>query len=357
MTYEYIIAAIVSFVLLSIILKITEVVFDWDEAMGFSVGILFLVGIVAGILYWLCHWGFVLCVIIASVSFFSLSVLFGLFKNDWADAADAIEVTCMIFSIGVIVAVGVLVFIVNEPPEARISAPTKVSVGKNFTFSGADSTDPDGYITSHNWDFGDGCKASGVNVLHAYSSVGTYKIKLTVIDNGGIGGSESSEASFKIDVVKENLTVIKLVVSSSRTWIEVTEPYDIDYAIKQKLLEVENFSVVPEESKFYDFTLVISYKEEEDENAVYWSHSEHGFSRFGIHGTAITCDLKLYDRTDNLLFRKNFYAKTTCENITSYGAGEETLRSDAFHNLQSNEDFIHLGKIIASKVEEEFERE
>lgn len=354
MVYEYIIAAIVSFILLSIILKITEVVFDWDEAMRFSVGILIPVGIVAGILHWLCLWGFVLCTIIASVSFFSLSVLFRLFADDWADA---IEVTGIIFSIGVIVAVGVLSFIANETPEARISAPTKVSVGKNFTFSGADSTDPDGYITSHKWDFGDGCKASGVNVLHAYSSVGTYKVKLNVIDNGGIGGSESSEASFKIDAVKENLTVIKLVVSSSRTWIEVTEPRDIDYAIKQKLLEVENFSVVPEESKIYDFTLVISYKEEEDENAVYWSHSEHGFSRFGIHGTAITCDLKLYDRADNLLFRKNFYAKTTCENITSYGAGKETLRSDAFRNLQSNEDFIHLGKIIASKVEEEFERE
>ena len=43
----------------------------------------------------------------------------------------------------------------KEAPLAKASAaPTKANVGESISFSGIDSTDPDGTITSYEWDFG-----------------------------------------------------------------------------------------------------------------------------------------------------------------------------------------------------------
>lgn len=74
-------------------------------------------------------------------------------------------------------------------PKAVISGPTSGLVGETLSFSGADSTDPDGHIVSYVWDFGDGTTGSGVNVTHSYSMAGSYKVTLTVTDNGGSGDS------------------------------------------------------------------------------------------------------------------------------------------------------------------------
>ncbi len=53
------------------------------------------------------------------------------------------------------------------------------------------SSDPDGNIASWNWDFGDGSTSTDQNPGHAYSSPGSYTVKLTVTDNEGASSAVS----------------------------------------------------------------------------------------------------------------------------------------------------------------------
>ena len=93
----------------------------------------------------------------------------------------------------------------NQRPRAVISGPTSGSVGQRLSFSGANSTDPDGRIESYAWDFGDGTTGSGVNVTHSYEAVGTYKVTLTVTDDGE--GTDRVVAQFEASSTSRTYTV------------------------------------------------------------------------------------------------------------------------------------------------------
>lgn len=74
--------------------------------------------------------------------------------------------------------------IANELPVARFTTSvTSAAVGSAISFNASASSDSDGSVSSHLWTFGDGIVASGVSVSHPFSSVGTYTVTLTVIDN------------------------------------------------------------------------------------------------------------------------------------------------------------------------------
>jgi len=76
---------------------------------------------------------------------------------------------------------------VNAPPHAAFQfAPTTIYIGVSVTFDGSASTDPDGTIASHDWDFGDGYLGSGVQVSHTYAAKGIFGVELTVVDNHGL---------------------------------------------------------------------------------------------------------------------------------------------------------------------------
>ncbi len=47
------------------------------------------------------------------------------------------------------------------------------------------SSDPDGTITQHSWDFGDGGTATAPTTSHTYAAAGTYDVSLTVTDDDG----------------------------------------------------------------------------------------------------------------------------------------------------------------------------
>jgi PKD repeat protein len=68
----------------------------------------------------------------------------------------------------------------NDPPVAQASATCDVL---DCDFSAAGSSDPDGTITSYDWDFGDGTTGSGALVSHTYAASGTYTTTLTVTDD------------------------------------------------------------------------------------------------------------------------------------------------------------------------------
>ena len=72
----------------------------------------------------------------------------------------------------------------NRPPIAN-AGPDQILNVRNATFNASASYDPDGNITSYNWNFGDGTTGSGIVVTHTYASDGNFTVVLNVTDNNG----------------------------------------------------------------------------------------------------------------------------------------------------------------------------
>ncbi|HSC13452.1 MAG TPA: pre-peptidase C-terminal domain-containing protein [Rhodanobacteraceae bacterium] len=73
----------------------------------------------------------------------------------------------------------------NVAPTANFNF---VTSGLTATFTDT-SSDSDGTIASRSWTFGDGGTSTATNPSHTYASAGTYSVKETVTDNGGLTGS------------------------------------------------------------------------------------------------------------------------------------------------------------------------
>jgi len=80
----------------------------------------------------------------------------------------------------------------NNPPIADAGPDQTVYENDEVTFDGSNSYDPDGTITSYEWDFGDGNSASGEVVTHTYTTAATYTATLTVTDDQGATDSDSA---------------------------------------------------------------------------------------------------------------------------------------------------------------------
>lgn len=64
------------------------------------------------------------------------------------------------------------------------------------TFNGSGSSDPDGSISSYDWNWGDGTThGTGVTPSHTYAAAGTYPVTLTVTDNQGATGAVSNNVT------------------------------------------------------------------------------------------------------------------------------------------------------------------
>ena len=85
----------------------------------------------------------------------------------------------------------------NQPPIADASAgkPYNGFVDEDITFNGSLSYDQDaGTITSWQWEFGDGTEGNGETIFHSYLDVGNYTVILTVTDDGGATGIDTTYA-------------------------------------------------------------------------------------------------------------------------------------------------------------------
>jgi PKD repeat protein len=79
----------------------------------------------------------------------------------------------------------------DEPPFAEFfvlasNSTQPIRVGQTVTFDGSPSFDPDGFITSYSWNFGDGGLGSGPITGHIFSIAGNYAVRLTVTDSSGL---------------------------------------------------------------------------------------------------------------------------------------------------------------------------
>jgi PKD repeat protein len=76
----------------------------------------------------------------------------------------------------------------NAAPTASFTSSTS---GLTANVNGSGSTDSNGTIASHAWNFGDGSTATGATASRTYAAAGTYTITLTVTDNAGATGTVS----------------------------------------------------------------------------------------------------------------------------------------------------------------------
>ncbi len=95
----------------------------------------------------------------------------------------------------------------NRVPTATITNPsTDAFTGASVTFDATGSSDTDGTIVGFLWDFGDGSTGSGATTSHAYTSVGTYTVRLTITDNSGSTASTTYPISITANPSSNNVS-------------------------------------------------------------------------------------------------------------------------------------------------------
>ena len=80
---------------------------------------------------------------------------------------------------------------VNAAPVAIPGPERYVAAGEAVTLDGSRSYDVDGTVTEWVWDLGDGTRAKGPKVEHAYAEPGSYLVRLTVADDAGLANSQA----------------------------------------------------------------------------------------------------------------------------------------------------------------------
>jgi len=83
----------------------------------------------------------------------------------------------------------------NLPPVANAGGPYTGTVEVTVSFDGSASSDPDGSIAAYSWDFGDGGTGSGPTPGHAYASEGIFDVTLTVTDDTGETGTDTTSVT------------------------------------------------------------------------------------------------------------------------------------------------------------------
>ena len=81
-----------------------------------------------------------------------------------------------------------------QPPVADAGGPYTGSIGVPVNFDGTGSTDPDGSVVSHDWDFGDGSTGNGSAPMHSYAAGGSFTVTLTVTDNDNLTSTATTTA-------------------------------------------------------------------------------------------------------------------------------------------------------------------
>jgi len=113
----------------------------------------------------------------------------------------------------------------NDSPVAMFAmSPSPAQTNQTVWFDASASYDPDGFILSYAWTFGDGATGDGRRVSHTYQGTGTYDVALTLVDNDGA----------------ERTTVMVLVVGEeSPSEGTIPRHYEWEYGGEQQSCDLE----------------------------------------------------------------------------------------------------------------------
>jgi len=150
---------------------------------------------------------------------------------------------------------------VNQPPVADAGSNHTVDTGAEVQFDGSGSYDPDGTISSYEWDFGDGQHSNCSSPVHSFFSPGDYEVSLTVIDDDG-----SSDTDFCTVTVEEIVaSPAKLMLTEEMiNGLDVVETHTCyGWEIQITILNIGNsnaynvmvYDVLPAELKLISYSL------------------------------------------------------------------------------------------------------
>jgi len=102
---------------------------------------------------------------------------------------------------------------IGIPPVVSVSISGNASVNETIMFDASGSYDPDGFIVSYDWDFGDGTTSSGISTSHVYRNSGEYTVTLLITDNHGTTYSKSIIIHIVSDDINSNSGEQKIVLT------------------------------------------------------------------------------------------------------------------------------------------------
>jgi glucose/arabinose dehydrogenase/PKD repeat protein len=160
----------------------------------------------------------------------------------------------------------------NQLPIPIIATNRSVAFeGVPVAFDATRSFDPEaGGIFSHAWEFGDGTKAAGDFVSHAFASAGNYAVRLTITDE--VGAANSTTITLPVLRVADNQGPLA-VISASRPVQFVDRPVGFGSA----------GSYDPEDGGLYSFAWQFG-----DGTSGNGSYVWHNFSSSGTYRVSLT---------------------------------------------------------------------
>ena len=109
-------------------------------------------------------------------------------------------------------------------PYASPGGPYNGFVLQKITMNGTHSYDLDGTIVNYHWDFGDDTTGNGSTSSHTYYANGTYTITLTVTDNDGKNGTNTTTIHIG-DLSRHTIPANQLAFIIANYKVALTEPF------------------------------------------------------------------------------------------------------------------------------------
>ncbi|MGO4956995.1 PKD domain-containing protein [Luteococcus sp. Sow4_B9] len=95
-------------------------------------------------------------------------------------------------------------------------------------FDASTSTDSDGTIARHEWDFGDGTRGTGAAATHTYTEAGTYAVVLTVTDDKGARATRTEQVTVAAATNQPPKAAFEAVVTDRQVALDASTSNDPD---------------------------------------------------------------------------------------------------------------------------------
>ncbi|MEM9038036.1 MAG: FG-GAP-like repeat-containing protein, partial [Actinomycetota bacterium] len=167
--------------------------------------------------------------------------IFNFSDADFAGSLGSENIPAPIVSVAIVTGDPVSTGAQNLDPVARISTDTvRGRAPLTVVFDGSSSSDPDGSITDHVWNLGNGTTASGPVATTTYAAPGTYTASLTVIDDRGATSTSTQLITVgdEAEVDQGPLGPVSWSRISSETG-EIPEPPDRDHQTVGAVFDVD----------------------------------------------------------------------------------------------------------------------